>query len=86
MEITVVTSTWSDTKKIEKELHFAVKELGLRASIAFVMGERSREACIAHAPAIIVDGKALCENGIPDSDELKGLFRKYLGSNAEQRA
>ncbi|MFH1393655.1 MAG: hypothetical protein ABII71_00965 [Candidatus Micrarchaeota archaeon] len=79
MEITVVTTTWSDTKKIEKELHFAVSELGLRASIAFVMGERTMEACMAHAPAIIVNGKVLCEDGIPDSDKLKELLRKASG-------
>ena len=76
MDITVLTATWSDTKKIEKELHFVIKELGLQASIAFVMSARSKEACMAQAPAIIVDGKVLCQDGIPESDELKELFRK----------
>ncbi len=71
MEIRVVTTSWSDTKKLEEILSFALKELELRADIAFVMGERTAEACMARPPALIVDGKVLFEGMIPRLDELK---------------
>lgn len=81
MEITVATNNWSDTKKMEALLSSVLKELGARADIGFVMGERTKEACMASLPAMIVDGKVLFEKRIPEEGELREEIRRLISSS-----
>lgn len=78
MEIKVFANSWSDTKKYEEILSFALKELEIKASIAFVMGERTPEACMATAPALIIDKKVVFEKEIPRLDQVKQRLRQLI--------
>lgn len=75
MKITVVTKSWSDTKRYEELLSFALSESGKTASIAFVMGDRTPEACITSPPALIIDGRVEYEEHIPELKEIIQILK-----------
>jgi hypothetical protein len=74
MDIKVVTNSWSDTKQMEAALASALEELGIHATIAYIMNERSAEACMVKAPGLIVNGKRILENEMPSKEEMKKIL------------
>jgi small redox-active disulfide protein 2 len=72
MEILVLGGLGTDCRQLENVLSEAIEELGIVASIGKVSSLRQMSAYgVSRTPALIINGKIVCQGNIPRIDEIK---------------
>ena len=72
MQILIFGGLGTDCRQLENVLSAAIAELGLKADIGKVSSIRQMAAYgVNRTPALIVDGKIICEGDIPSKETIK---------------
>jgi small redox-active disulfide protein 2 len=72
MQILILGGLGTDCRQLENVLSDAIAELGIRADIGKVSSIRQMAAYgVSRTPALIIDGKIICEGEIPSKDMIK---------------
>jgi len=77
MHILILGGLGTDSRQLENALSEAIAELGIKADIGKVSSLRQMAAYgISRTPALIIDGRVICEGDIPSVESIKKALRR----------